>query len=323
MHGRVAVQARVDLLVDEALAVAVDEHRPHRQPRDDEHRGLGLVHAAHGGADVHAHLDPGAVVAAVGDLVLAHLLRSPLLEHAVVVDEPAGRQDHPARGAVLALLAELGRPHAHHPAVGDDQRSRPDIAVQRHAGLPRGGHQGVHQHVAGEVRGGRAMSSRRGPRDRGVGLGPLTHPHQSRVVPRHPRGGVPELVVELRTVRHQPVVVLDRARAVVGDLGLVRVRTQCRGEEGAHVLLRVLHPERPLGGGAAAQVDLAPRLRGRPPGAGRALQHDDRRAGLGRLDRRARPRDAHADHHHVRGVWRWTSVWPGVRHGRNYNVFIA
>src|SRR5699024_11254932 len=82
------------------------------------------------------------------------------------------------------------------------------------------GHERVHEEVPGKVRARGPVPAGGGPRAGGEGLRPLTHPHEPGVVARHPGGGVPELVVEHRTVVEQPVVVLDGARAVVGDLVL-------------------------------------------------------------------------------------------------------
>src|SRR5699024_7028473 len=105
--------------------------------------GLGLVHAAHRGADRHGHLDSRAVVAAVGDRVLAELLGRPLLDHALVVHEPAGGQHDAAGGAVLALRTELGGVYAHHAAVLDDERADLDVALQGDTRLLGGGHERV------------------------------------------------------------------------------------------------------------------------------------------------------------------------------------
>jgi len=187
-----ADETRVDVLVDEALAHAVDDHAAHHHSGHQRDTDLAGRHVLDGRADGLRHHDAAAVVAAVAVDAQAHQLRRVLREHLLVVRESAGRDDHAAAGTVGDRVVEVPRDDADDAAVLDDQAQRGGVRVDRGVGLVDGLAEHRHEHLAAEAVGGDAVAARRRFGEFVERIGVLAHPHQAVVGRRHPRGGVPQ-----------------------------------------------------------------------------------------------------------------------------------
>jgi len=156
----------------------------------------------------------------------------------------------------------------------------------------------LHQHVAGTRLAGplvcdlRNVPARSGFRD-GVERERVlpAGEHQPLVAGRLPARLAPELRLERDAALHQPVEVVDAARAVVGDAVLVCARPHGDVEECRHVVDGIVEAACLLQSGAAAEVDEPARHRGGPTPAAGSLEYEDVSAGGGGLDRRGGTRD--------------------------------
>ncbi|GAA4489829.1 hypothetical protein GCM10023094_52020 [Rhodococcus olei] len=295
VQGRLPDQSGVDVLVDEALPDAVDDHPAHHHPGDQRDADLAGGHVLDRGTDRLRHHDAAAVVAAVGVDAEAHQLRGVLGDHLGVVGEAAGRQDHAAAGAVRDGLVEVPGDDTDDPTRLHDQPQRRRVGVHRDRGLRDRLAQHRHQHLAAEPVGGDAVPARRRRREIAEGVGVLTHPHQAVVGRRDPGRGVPQGRLERHAVVDQPLVVRDALPGVEAHLLPVGVRAEGGEQELLHVLGGVGEPARLLDRGAAAEVHLATGQRRRAAAPALPLEHDHLGAGRGGLQRGGRAGAAVAD----------------------------
>ena len=304
MHERLLAEPpEVDVLVHEALALPVHEdalqdrlRRRHRQ-RDRAHPEVQRRAARR-----HPHADAAAVVALGADAELAaREERRVEPQHALVVDEAAGREDDAAARADRGLLAAARNDRAlDPPAVAAHQREAARIAAHPRARRRERAEQLLHQEAARLSRDLRHVPARR------------RHGH-ARVGPRLLAARVHEPVVGRRLAavvriedgleRHalvdEPVVVVDAAAAVSLDLLGVRPRAAARHQILEHLLGGVLEAALLLERCPAAEVEHAARHRGRAAAGGGALERDDVGARGRRRERRSGAGGAEADHEHL------------------------
>jgi len=115
--------------------------------------------------------------------------------------------------------------------------------------------------------------------------------HQPLVAGRLPARFAPELRLERDAAPHQPVEVVDAARAVVGDPVLVGARPHGDVEECRHVVDGIVEAAGLLQSGAPAEVDEPARHRGGPAPATGSLEHEDVGTGRRGLNRGGGARD--------------------------------
>ena len=307
VESQLADATRIGVLGDVALPAAVDQDAAHHQLRVDQERHFGGVHVGQVGAKCLRHPDRDPVMLFDGGSRPAGDPRRIPRHHRLVVGEAAGGQHHPAPRPHSQLVAVLPGDDADHPPVAlDDQPLHPGIHDALHTQRGGGVHQRLHQHVAAALFAGslvlhlRHMSARRGRGDLVVREGILAAGvHQPVVIGRFPARLTPEAGLERHTAVHQPVEMLEAARAVVGDSVLVGARPHRRAQKGPHVVDGILEAASFLDRRAAAEIDeSAGQRRGAAPAAG-ALQHHHLGAGPCGLDRRRRAGDAVAGDHHV------------------------
>src|SRR5262249_47022192 len=223
-HADLAEQRLVQVLRAEALARRVDEHALDEPAvaRERHHDARGL-HANRVAADAQAHPDPAPVVAVAAEPE-AHAPRHGriALEHPLVVDVAAGRQDHTAPRADALLLAAERGDHAHNAALAVlDQRLAQRVRQDLDAPRRELAEQELHHHAARVLAHLlRGVSSRCGLRDLAERIGELAARIGKAVV----RVGIgADLdgqigLLERHTAPGDPVVVLDAAFAVEPDL---------------------------------------------------------------------------------------------------------
>ncbi len=226
--------------------------------------------------------------------------RAVLLDHGVVVDESAGRQDHAAAGPDGSQ--PFVRPHLYPddvPAVHDDGL-HPGIA--HHSGRA-GRHcvpEALHEEATGGVDPLRLVAARDRRRDLVKGIGVLTATEeQPGVVGRLAVGLVAERRPEGHADGNEPLEVLDRAIAIGVDAVVVGPGPECGVEEGRHVLGRILEPAGVLQRCATAEVDQTAGLGRRPAGSCAPLNGQHVRTGLPRRHHCRGAGDAEAGDHDV------------------------
>jgi len=296
---RLPDQAGVDVLVDEPLADAVDDHAAHHHSGHQRDADLARRHVLDRRADGLRHHDAPAVVAAVAVDAESDELRCVLREHLLVVREPAGRDDHATPGAVADGVVEVPCHDADDTAVLDDQTQRGGVGVDRDVGLRDGLAQHRHEYLAAESVGGDAVPARGRFGDLVERIGVLAHPHQAVVGGWNPGGGVPQRRLERHAVVDEPLVVVDALAAVEAHLLLVGIRAERGQEELLHRVGAVGEPARLLDRGAATEVHLAAGQRRRSAAAALTLEQDHLGARGVRLERGRGAGTAVADDQHV------------------------
>jgi hypothetical protein len=256
-------------------------------------------------AGPHAEADARAVVAVGGDAHLAAAgLRTIGVEHRVVEDEAAGREDDAAPGADEARFAEGFEAGAGDRAV----LLLDEGAADRIEGLggARGGDglaEGGHDLVAGGAGDGGDVAPGRGLREVAEGRDVFGARPDEAVVGRRLAGlAVVEGVLVGNALGDEPVEMLDGAVAVELELGLVVAEADRGAQVFVHLLRRVLEAAGLLEGGATPEIDDAPRHRGGPAAATRALDDEGLRAGFDGGERRRGAGDAEADDEDVDGL---------------------
>ncbi len=296
--------AVVAILVDEALAVDVDEHPVgvafgHGPGAGGEE----LLHMDRLAARAHAQQDAGAVVLVADRIIELEGVGAMLAAHRLVEDEAAGRQHHALGGAHEAGL--VVDPH-HHAADAPrvlDQGERACVGHDLHPLGPGAGFQHVDQwapaapaHVLDR------MAARSGLGDVAERRGSLAaRPDQGGIVSRLDVLAGQVIAAIGHPLRLEPVVMGQRLAPVALALGFVDARAAGGLEIGDEVLGRICKARRALGIGAAApaDVDLAARQARGPAAARIALEQHHLRARIGGFDRGAGPGRAEADHGHI------------------------
>ena len=250
-----------------------------------------------------AHADPAAVVVRGADppgRVRDVGQGAVLGDHRLVVDEPAGGQDHPAAGPDGA--GSVVGPHQQADDVPVVDHQRLGAGVGDHAGAAgrHGGTEAFHEEAAGGVDPLRLVAARYRGRELVEGIGVLTAAEeQPGVVGRL----AVRLVAERRPERHadrdQPVEVVRRALAVGVHAIVVDAGPEGGPQERRHVLRRVLEATGALEGRAASQVDEAAGVGRRPSGPPAPFDGQHVRSCLPRPDDRRRAGDAQTDDDHV------------------------
>ncbi|PTR28891.1 hypothetical protein C8K36_103261 [Rhodococcus sp. OK519] len=279
-----ADQSRVDVLVDEPLADAVDDHAAHHHSGHQRDADLAGGHVFDRRAGGLGHHDAAAVVTAVAVDPETHQLWSVLRDHLLVVREPAGRDDHAAPSAVGDDIVEMTGDDADDTAALGDQAQRGGVGMDRHGRPCDGLAQLRHEYLAAETVGGDAVPARRGLGEFAERVGVLAHPHQAVVGGRHPGGRIPQRRLERHAVVDEPLVVGDALAAVQAYLLRVGVGAERGQEELLHRLGGVVETARLLDGGAAAEIHLAARQRRRSAAPALPFQQDHLGACGGRLE---------------------------------------
>ena len=209
--------AHVGVLVDEALALAVDQDAVDQGARRrDRERDLARVHAAHRGTDGLGHADGAPVVALRAHLErAAHEGRAVLAQHVVVEDEAARGQHDTAARPHRHRLAEALRLHPHDALVLDDEAV--DAGVGRDRRTRPGGRrrQVLHEQPAGRTLGLGQVPTWRRPGDLVERIRVLAARVDEALGAgrRHGRVGA-ERGVEGDSPRFEPVEVAEALRAV-------------------------------------------------------------------------------------------------------------
>jgi hypothetical protein len=203
---------------DEALPLGVHQdpalQAPGLRRRQRDRRGVH-VQRRRAGRDAEAY--PAAVVALGADPDLAPPEQWRVrLEHRLVVDEAAGREDHAAAGANRAFLPEgLGDDAAHAAVRPLDQGDTAVVHSDPGGTRLDGGDELLHQERTGLVLHARHVTARRGHRAlaermRALGAGP----DESVVGRRLSAGAVIEDGLEGNALVHEPFVMCDGTGAV-------------------------------------------------------------------------------------------------------------
>lgn len=297
---RLADPAGIGVLVDEALPLAVHHDAARGETGNERDADLAGGHVPHRRAERLRHPDAASVVGARADLGVPQQPRRVRGEHGVVVDETAGGQHDAAARPEGQLRAVSARHHADDRAVGrDDQARRPGVEKRCGTGRPSGLGQAIHEQLATEVGGGRAMSARRGRGEAGERHAVLPQPHEPVVRRRHPGRSVPQRGLERHAAVGQPVEVRDAVLAVAGDLVRVGAGTEGGGQERSHGRGVVVEAAGPLDRCAAAEIDLAARQSGCATRTAHPIQHQHLRSGHRRLECRRRSSASVTDHQHI------------------------
>ena len=190
--------------------------------------------------------------------------------------------------------------HSHHRGAVDHQPAGLDVVFDPHVGGRDRPEQTLHQECAGGPVDLGFVAPGRGPHRVAEGPGILaTGVDETGVGGRlEPRLRV-ELALERHPVLHEPPEVIERVVAVHPDLLDIGVGATRGHEELEHRLRVVRHVAGLLHLGPTTEIDEAAGEGRRAAARSRRLEHERVGTSGGGRDRRARPRGAQSDDHHV------------------------